>query len=102
MKKLIMVTAIMLLLGCESSPVRRAQMIEEHPEWDSAIVKIIKEGYLLKGMTADQVKASWGRPCLSCTGTVMDKEWEKWRSWEYQTQIVFFDKNERVDRWEKK
>lgn len=95
-------TIIIALLGCESPPVRRAQLIEEHPEWNAETVKIINEGYLVKGMTSDQVRAAWGRPCMTCTGTVMDDEWEKWRSWEYQTQVVFFDKDGKVTRWTKK
>ncbi len=95
----------MILLGimaCESPPVRRAEILAEHPEWEPKIVKIIREGFLINGMTSDQVRASWGRPCWTCTGTVKGKNSDKWMAWEYQTQIVFFDKNEKVLRWGKK
>ncbi len=102
MKKIFLFTILIAMLGCESPPVRRAELIEEHPEWDAGIVKVIEKGYLVKGMTTDQVRASWGRPCWTCTGTIKDKDWDKWRAWEYQTQIVFFDKDEKVIRWEKK
>ena len=102
MRKILLFTIIIALLGCESPPVRRSQLIAEHPEWSAQTVKMITEGFLIQGMTSDQVRASWGRPCWTCTGTAMDKGWDKWRTWEYQTQIVFFDKNGRVTRWSKK
>jgi len=102
MKKVILYILLLNLFACESPPVRRSEIIEEHPEWNAQMIKIITEGVLIVGMTPDQVRASWGRPCWSCTGTAMDKGWDKWRTWEYQTQIVFFDKNEKVIRWSKK
>lgn len=97
-----MLLMAMILVGCESSPVRRAEYLAKHPEWDAQTVKLVKEGFIVQGMTLDQVRAAWGRPCYSCTGTTMDSDWDKWVSWEYQTQIVFFDKNERVERWTQK
>lgn len=102
MKKILLLFILFNIAACESPPVRRAELIAEHPEWDTLTVQMITEGYLLKGMTSDQVRASWGRPCWTCTGTVKDKDWENWMSWEYQTQIVFFDKNQKVIRWTKK
>jgi len=102
MRKIILLTMLFSVVACESPPVRRSQIIEEHPEWSAKMIKVINEGYLVQGMTSDQVRASWGRPCWTCTGTAMDKGWDKWRTWEYQTQIVFFDKNGRVTRWSKK
>jgi len=102
MKKILLFTIIIALLGCESPPVRRSQLIEKHPEWSAGTVTLIKKGFLVQGMTTDQVRAAWGRPCLTCTGTAMDKEWDKWRTWEYPTQIVFFDKDEKVTHWSKK
>ena len=102
MKTIIIFTIILGLFGCESPPVRRSQMVENHPEWGAEMIKIINEGFLVKGMTSDQVRASWGYPCWSCTGTKKDKKWDKWRSWEYPTQVVFFDKKGKVTRWTKK
>lgn len=101
-KQLILGLTLFMLAACETPPVRRAQMIAEHPEWDKQTVKIIQEGYLLQGMTTDQVKAAWGGPCWTCVGTVKDKERKRWMAWEYPTQIVFFDENERVIRWTQK
>lgn len=102
MKKLYIVVSVLILAACESPPVRRDELIAQHPEWDDRTVKIIAQGYLVQGMSAEQVKAAWGRPCWVCTGTVKDKTSGTWRAWEYQTQIVFFDENERVLRWTQK
>jgi len=102
MRNILLVTIIMGLLGCESPPVRRSQLIAEHPEWSAQTVKMITEGFLIQGMTSDQVRAAWGRPCLTCTGTVMGSDVDTWQSWEYPTQIVFFDKQGKVSRWTKK
>lgn len=102
MKNLLLILMIVGSTACESPPVRRAEILAEHPEWNNLDVKMIREGFLLKGMTTDQVKAAWGRPCWTCTGTVKDEDWDNWLAWEYQTQIVFFDKDEKVLRWTKK
>lgn len=102
MKKIIFFLVMLTLIACESPPVRRVELIADHPEWESKTVKIINEGFLLKGMTTDQVRASWGRPCWTCTGTTKANITGNWLAWEYQTQIVFFDKDEKVLRWIKK
>ena len=102
MKNLLLFTLVLSLLGCESPPVRRSQILEEHPEWSDEMVTIITEGVLIKGMTSDQVRASWGYPCWSCPGTAKDDSWDQWRSWEYLTQVVFFDKDGKVTHWTKK
>jgi len=103
MKKTILFTiAIVIFLGCESPAVRRSQIVEQHPEWQAGTKKIINAGFLSVGMSADQVKAAWGRPCWSCTGTVKHKGLDTPRTWEYQTQIVFFDKDGKVTHWTKK
>lgn len=98
MKRLIQVVMIsgLLLQACENAPVRREEMLSQHPEWDSEMVQLIKEGYLAKGMSQEQVRAAWGRPCWSCTGTTKG-EWGE--AWEYATQTVFFDKSGKVTRW---
>lgn len=103
MKKTILFTIIIAtLVGCESPAVRRSQLIEQHPEWQAETVKIIREGYLVKGMSSEQVKAAWGGPCWTCTGTLSHKDLDIPRTWEYQTQIVFFDKEGKVTHWTKK
>lgn len=85
-----------LLIACQAAPVRRNDMISAHPEWHKSFVALIKEGYLAKGMNQEQVEAAWGRRCLSCSGTTSSATGE---SWEYPTQIVFFDLKGKVSRW---
>lgn len=89
----------LLLIACENAPVRREELLAQHPEWDAQLQQLIREGYLAKGMTKDQVRAAWGRPCWSCTGTTKGNWGE---AWEYSTQVVFFDKEGLVTRWEPK
>lgn len=53
MKKLTLILLTGLILqACENAPVRREEMISEHPEWDKEMVEVIKAGYLVKGMSA--------------------------------------------------
>lgn len=98
MKHLLIAAIIgFILQGCENAPVRRQDMIAAHPEWDAQMVKLVRGGYLAKGMTQDQVRAAWGRPCWSCTGTTKG-DWGS--AWEYPTKVVFFDETGKVTRWE--
>jgi len=99
MKYFLLISVSFMLIACESSPIRREDYIAQHPEWQSDVVDVIRRGYLLKGMTKEQVEAAWGRHCYSCTGTTTG-DWGE--SWEYMTQIVFFDKNGVVVRWQSK
>ncbi|MGR9052072.1 MAG: hypothetical protein ACU84J_05435 [Gammaproteobacteria bacterium] len=96
---LLIVLTGLLLQACENAPVRRQEMIAQHPEWSPEYAKLIEEGYLAKGMDQDQVKAAWGRPCWTCTGTTKG-DWGE--AWEYATQVVFFGPDGKVIRWEKK
>jgi hypothetical protein len=93
----ILMSLTAFLQACENAPVRREQFIAEHPEWNAEQVQLIKAGLLVKGMSQDQVKAAWGKPCWSCTGTTKGNWGE---AWEYATQTVFFDKNGTLTRWE--
>lgn len=98
-KNIYLFLLIIFLQACESPPVRREEMIAANPAWDNDAVQMIREGFIQKGMTKDQVRAAWGRACITCTGTTKGDFGE---SWEYQTQIVFFDPQGRVTRWDKK
>lgn len=88
-----------LLSACENPGIRREDMLAEHPEWDSKTAELIKHGYLAPGMTQEQVQAAWGKPCRSCVGTTKGKWGE---AWEYATQMVFFDTNGKLTRWQPK
>ena len=98
-KTILLALVIMILTACETAPVRREDYIAEHPEWNSEMVKLIQAGMISKGMTKEQVRAAWGRHCYTCQGT---KSGEWGESLEFITQIVFFDTNGRVTRWEHK
>lgn len=96
---LIIILSAFLFLACENAPVRREEMLFRHPEWNEQMQQLIRSGYLVRGMSQKQVKAAWGRPCWSCAGTTKN-QWGE--TWEYATQVVFFDKNGNVIRWETK
>ncbi|GAB6067139.1 hypothetical protein JCM13664_04570 [Methylothermus subterraneus] len=91
--------ALVLLTACEVAPVRREDYFAKHPEWEPQMVALIRDGRIAKGMTKEQVRAAWGRPCWLCQGTTKGAWGE---SWEYDTQIVFFDTQGKVTRWEPK
>ncbi len=83
------------LVACENAPVRREELLTQHPDWNSKTVKLIRDGKIFIGMTKDQVRATWGRHCFTCQGTTEGTEGE---SWEYATQVVFFDNKGKVVR----
>ncbi|MEE9345066.1 MAG: hypothetical protein V3U88_05610 [Methylococcales bacterium] len=100
MNKTIIVAVILILLtACETAPVRREDYIAQHPEWDPKMVKLISSGVIVKGMTREQVRAAWSRHCYTCQGT-KSGQWGK--SLEFITQVVFFDSDGFVTRWEHK
>lgn len=83
------------LTACENAPTRREDLVAQHPEWDVNTVNVIRSGKIFKGMTKEQVRAAWGRPCYTCQGTTSGAWGE---SWEYSTQVVFFDTEGKVLR----
>lgn len=83
------------LTACENAPTRREDLLVQHPEWDEMTVNIIRDGKVTKGMSKEQVRAAWGRHCLTCQGTTTGMWGE---SWEYATQVVFFDIEGKVVR----
>ncbi len=99
MKRLGIVTILILVTACETAPVRREEYISRHPEWKPETVAVIRAGMIARGMTKEQVRAAWGRPCYTCQGTASGS-WGS--SWEFTTQVVFFDTDGRVTRWEDK
>ena len=98
-KILLFMIVIASLIACESASVRREETISQHPQWNMQIKQLIREGFLVQGMDKEQVKAAWGKPCWSCTGTTKG-QWGE--AWEYATQVVFFDTAGKVTRWEAK
>ena len=98
-KKVTLLLLVIFLYACEASPVRREEMIAANPQWDEDVVHMVRNGFILKGMTQDQVTAAWGRECITCPGT---RKSEFGESWEYPTQVVFFDNQGKVVRWVQK
>ncbi len=88
-----------LVLGCETHRVKSEEIIAQHPQWDEQTVAHIRQGMLLEGMNKEQVRAAWGEHCQTCPGT---RKYEWGETWEYQTQVVFFDKTGKVTKFEKK
>lgn len=95
----LIILSVLVLVACENAPVRREEALSRHPDWENEIQQLIRAGYLAQGMNQEQVKAAWGRPCWSCTGTTKGAWGE---AWEYATQVVFFDQEGKVLRWESK
>lgn len=92
---LILGSLLTTLTACENAPTRREDLLVQHPEWDANTVKVIRSGKIFKGMTKEQVRAAWGRPCYTCQGTTSGIWGE---AWEYTTQVVFFDTKGKVVR----
>jgi hypothetical protein len=91
------------IVSCESSRARReaylietADYIEGKPSLNATAKAMIQQGYLFKGMTQEQVVAAWGSACWSCTGTTDNDGGE---TWEYPTQILYFDNEGLLIRW---
>ncbi|ADE14848.1 hypothetical protein Nhal_1724 [Nitrosococcus halophilus Nc 4] len=96
MKYLMIIVVISLIVACETPTVRREDFAAKHPDWDPQMVEVIRAGMIAKGMTKEQVRAAWGEPCNTCQGT---RKWEWGESWEYRTQVVFFNTEGLVIRW---
>ena len=92
---LILAFLLTVLTACENAPTRREDLLAQHPEWDENTVNVIRSGKIFKGMSQEQVRAAWGRPCYTCQGTTSGTWGE---SWEYSTQVVFFDTQGKVVR----
>ncbi len=91
---------IMLNVACESNPARYEEAFAKNAQWSEQDKRLISEGMINYDMTKDQVKAAWGKPCGDCPGT--RKYDTGTESWEYQTQVVFFNEQGKVTRWVKR
>lgn len=49
-------------LRLDADAKRRYRILEQHPEWERRIVKVIREGSICLDMNDAQVLASWGEP----------------------------------------
>lgn len=93
----LLLAPMVMNIGCESNAVRREEAFTRHSEWSEFDKKMIAEGMIYPGMTKDQVRAAWGQPCKECLGS--KKFSSGVESWEFQTQVVIFDKAGKVTKW---
>lgn len=109
-------TAIALLAGCATGPSfeDRQAYVNEHPasevasdnypelrqKYNDAILK----GEVTRGMSQEDVIASWGKPCGWCPGT---RKTSMGESWEYNMfgsagglgTVIYFDEFRKVSGW---
>ncbi len=100
-----------LLAGCAmfgGDDSRRQNYVQSRAsEIPSSIRGAIIDGNIMRGMTKDEVRASWGDPCGYCYGT-KSASWGD--TWEYNVfgsgsygagngTYVFFDQADRVTGW---
>ncbi len=84
---LVMLVAFSLLTGCAwflegmglaplgqgpRADARQLEYVKSHPDLDYDMRTAIMGGSILEGMTKDEVRASWGSPCLLCYGNGED------------------------------
>lgn len=56
----------------------RLQYLKQHPQLNQRLRRLISEGRLVRGMTKDEVKASWGMPDTvyrTKTNTIVNEQW---------------------------
>lgn len=108
-KKIILALFVVVLAACASQQSKREAYLKNHPNTDPVIAQAIKAGKIRKGMTKEEVRASWGDPCWYCYGT---KEASWGDSWEYNPfgtgrysvgagTYVYFDRSGKVINWSK-
>lgn len=97
---------VCLVFGCiHSAGERRARYLAENPGVRSDIADAVRNGAIKRGMTKDDVRASWGDPCGYCLGT-RSSSWGD--VWEYNVfgsarpasgTYVYFDQRGVVVGW---
>ncbi len=90
MKSALAITAILSLIvltACVTPHHRRLDYVEEHPGLSGEIAQAIMEGRIMKGMNADDVRASWGDPDRETLSVTKGGNQE---IWSYDTPIGRF------------
>lgn len=110
--RLLFLSAVIALSGCAlfggGDEGRRYDYIEQRQgQLDPQIRAAIIDGKIMRGMTKEEVRASWGEPCWHCYGT-RKASWGD--MWEYNVfgsgsygigngTYVYFDAGDRVTQW---
>lgn len=63
----------------------------KHPDWTNEICNTVADKKIYAGMTADQVKAAWGKPYKINSTITGNIEHEQWVMHEYGNDYVYFD-----------
>ncbi|MFH1037299.1 MAG: hypothetical protein V1789_01330 [PVC group bacterium] len=79
--------ALIVLPACVTPHQRRQDYVDEHPGLSGDLAKAIMEGRIAEGMTADDVRASWGDPDRE---TLSITESGNQEIWSYDTPIGKF------------
>jgi hypothetical protein len=96
--------AAVLLCGCANKTADREHYLANN---QTQHADDIRKGMITKGMTKDEVRAAWGKPCGHCIGT-RSASWGD--TWEYNIfgssrpgsgTYVYFNPEGRVIGWSK-
>lgn len=79
--------SLLILAGCVTSAARRQNYLDDHPDLAPAIASAIAAGEIVEGMTAADVRASWGDPDRE---TLSVTEYGDQETWSYSTPIGRF------------
>lgn len=84
----------------------RKQYIKDRPALDAAIKNLILEGRLMRGMTREEVKASWGKPDIvyrTVTNNIVNEQWQ-YKDIDYlnmqQRSYYLTFKDNKLDKWQ--
>lgn len=105
--KRVVILAMLLLAGCATDDSNIRKEMLARPDLAPDVRAAIEKEQIHKGMTKDEVAASWGYPCGYCYGT-RQSSWGD--SWEYNIfgtgsqgigrgTYVYFGRDGRVTGW---
>ncbi len=83
----VLFVVLAVLAGCTTAAQRRQRYVEANPELKPEIAAAIIEGRIVEGMTADDVRASWGEPELRSVSITEAGEQD---IWSYRAPIAQF------------
>ncbi len=83
-----LLAALAVLAGCVTAAQRRQNYVDANPDLAPEIAAAILEGKVVEGMTAEDVRASWGDPLRE---TVSISEQAREETWSYRTPIGQFE-----------
>lgn len=81
------------LLAQEAAKFTKAgkRIHAKHPDWDADLCNTIGKGHIYVGMTAEQVRAAWGRPYDINRTTTANSTNEQWVMHEMGGSYVYFE-----------